>query len=336
MMMNKDPDRISSVLDFLTKKLDNNPDSYEKTKEILGIETMVGERKIMFYNVKCEEFHGKSLLEYIDSENVRLSKQREELIDLSVKIANMNHKNNSEKAMEEIINNYKSGLPSGVGLRYMIDMIKEHYPWPPSKKWFMIFLSFMTCLLGIGLFAFDLKTDIEFSLELFNKTKYLEKPPDFDDFLTTNDLNFSAVKSEHEDCFVAMDSLFKEKYNRKSTDDEDYVLTAWIAIWHCIQPFCFMLIVFLIIIVTKCKGGEIPDEPESPRGKYKWLCLNSVFCCLPNLAYIGSVLPFPGLTNLYRFYLDAKCHIARSHPDFKTRIVKYEKKIRKHEALGKL
>ena len=83
MMMNKDSGRISSVLDFLSKQLDNNPDDYQKTKEILGIETMVGKRTIMFYLVKCEELDDKSLLEYVDSEGVRLSRQREELIDLS-------------------------------------------------------------------------------------------------------------------------------------------------------------------------------------------------------------------------------------------------------------
>ena len=46
---------------------------------------------MMFYNVKCKYLDDKSLLEYIESENVRLSKQREELIDLSVKIADHNH-----------------------------------------------------------------------------------------------------------------------------------------------------------------------------------------------------------------------------------------------------
>ena len=147
------------------------------------------------------------------------------------------------------------------------------------------------------------------------------------------------MESDHKECFVAaMDSLLKEKYNRNSIifDDEDYVLTGWIAIWHCIQPFCFMLIVFLNIIVTKCKGGEIPDEPESQRKKYQWCCLNTVLCCLPNLAYMGSVLPLPGLTNLYRFYLDVRCHTARSQPHFRTKMLRIEEEIRKHEALGKL
>ena len=92
--MNKDPGIISSVLDFFSKKLDKFVDKdifiedyYQKTKEILRIETSTGMGKIMFYNVKGDEFDGKSLLEYIDSQNVRLTRQREELIDLSIKIA---------------------------------------------------------------------------------------------------------------------------------------------------------------------------------------------------------------------------------------------------------
>ena len=71
----------------------------------------------MFFNVKCKVLDRKSLLKYIDSQNVRLSRQREELIDLSVKIADLNHRDDTEKAMAEVINHYKSGLPSGVGLR---------------------------------------------------------------------------------------------------------------------------------------------------------------------------------------------------------------------------
>ena len=136
----KDPNKISSVLDFLSKKFDqfsedkkHSKDDFEKTKETLGIEPIEKENKTMFYLVKCEVFDGSSLLEYIDSHNVRLTRQREELIDVSVKIANLNKGGDDKGAMEEVINHYKSGLPSGKGLRDMIIQIKEHYPWSSSK-----------------------------------------------------------------------------------------------------------------------------------------------------------------------------------------------------------
>ena len=73
-MMNKDPEVISSVLDFFSKKLDKSGDDYQRTKEVLQIERMKGEEKMMFYLVKCKEFDDKSLLEYIDSQNVRREK----------------------------------------------------------------------------------------------------------------------------------------------------------------------------------------------------------------------------------------------------------------------
>ena len=57
----------------------------------------------------------------------------------------------AEKAMDEVINHFKSGLPSGEGLRDMLSQIKERYAWPTSKTIIMILLSLMACLLGIGL-----------------------------------------------------------------------------------------------------------------------------------------------------------------------------------------
>ena len=103
-MMLKDPGIISSVLDFFSKRLnkfednENNEENYKKTKEILGIETTKEEEKMIFYLQPGEEFDGESLLEYIDSQNARLSRQKEDLIELSVKIANLNHRDDSEKA----------------------------------------------------------------------------------------------------------------------------------------------------------------------------------------------------------------------------------------------
>ena len=142
-----------------------------------------------------------TLLEYIDSENVRLSRQREELIDLSVKIANLNHRDDTEKAMEEVINHYKSGLPSGLGLRDMIDMIKERYPWSSSKAIIMIFVSLMTCLFGIGLFVLDLTTDVQFSVYMFNKeNNSSNETEDFDYFLSKYDFNFCSPESLQPAC----------------------------------------------------------------------------------------------------------------------------------------
>ena len=251
-MMNKDPEVISSVLDFFSKKLVD-----KKTKEVLQIERMEGEEKKMFYLVKCEEFDDKSLLEYIDSQNVRLSRQREELIDLSVKIANLNHEDNRVKAMEEVINHYKSGLPSGIGLRDMITQIKEHYPWSSSKMYIKIFLSLVACLMGIAQYIFDVKTDIEFSLELFNKTvetKTVESSGDLRVKFWQSPHPSPACRSVTTECWEEVNTAWKAEKNITTAtvmDIEDTAIAGWFSVWHIIQPFVGVFLVFLSINYKK-------------------------------------------------------------------------------------
>ena len=97
--MNQDPDRISNALNFLTKmleKCENKDKKKERREEEDGERKLLGEifsiysfkrdQDNIFYLVKCPELDGKSLLSYINSQNVRFVRQREELIDLSVKM----------------------------------------------------------------------------------------------------------------------------------------------------------------------------------------------------------------------------------------------------------
>ena len=100
-MMNRDPTRISSLLDFLSKMLDQEED-YQELKDTLGIET----KREVFYLLNCEVLDGFSLLQYIDGQSVQLLKQRQELVDLAVKIAKLNHEGDSDKAMEEVMENF--------------------------------------------------------------------------------------------------------------------------------------------------------------------------------------------------------------------------------------
>ena len=126
--MIKEPGKISNLLNFLSKmsekiKVKENKEESDKIREIFSEMFGMFDQDKIFYLVRCPEFDGKSLLSYINSQNVRLFRQREELIDLSVKIANLKYERDSEEAMDEVINNYKSGLASGVGLRDMINKI---------------------------------------------------------------------------------------------------------------------------------------------------------------------------------------------------------------------
>ena len=305
LMMHREPGRISSALDFLSKKLDKcfykrEEADYKETIKILGIEKFQGGQNVMFYNVECKELDDKSLLKYIESQNVRLSRQKEELIDLSVKIANLNHRFDTKRAMEEVINHYKSGLHSGVGLRDMIAQIKERYPWSSMKKKIMIFNSLVTCLVLIGLYVFDLTTDFTFSLDMFNPN--IEK----------NSVQYSScpiLKNKSifpsctENCWAELvdntDNIKLEFITKV-----DYEVTGWISLYHCIQPFVATMIVFFSMSIYYNKG------------------------C--------TTIPIPALTYIYRFYLDVRCHLARSHTDFRTKIGSIEGEIREHEILGEL
>ena len=188
-----------------------------------------------------------------------------------------------------------------------------------------------------------LYTDVEFSNDMFNRSKPFNASEDFDDFLTKNNFNFlkSVNNKCYAECYADMDFAFNKRYTRNSTivdvKDEEYwqEINGWIALWHCIQPFVATLIVFLSM--KCCKGGKGSAPNQTKYLRYKtWWCFSSVLCCIPTLTYIGSVVPLPGLTHLYRFYLDIRCHHARSKLQFRTKIVKIEDEISEHEALGEL
>ena len=109
---NKDPRKISSVLDFLTKLLDtlDEGDCLETTKEIIGFDEEAGKR---FYLVKCAAYDGLSLLKYIDSKGDLLIREGEELLELAVKIAELKHGGDQDKAMEEVMEHFTL---SGAGI----------------------------------------------------------------------------------------------------------------------------------------------------------------------------------------------------------------------------
>ena len=331
--MDKEPARISLLLHFICNMLDK-AEKYGKseTMDILGVRIINGddERLKMFYLVSSEAFGGISLLQYIESENVRLLRQREELIDLAVKIAELNHGESSLEAMEEVITNFKSGLASGVGLRDMIKMIKERYPWSTTKMIVMTGLHLLTCLLGVGLYVCDIQTDVQFSLKMLSRSSQRE-------------------------------------HRAGDIEPGDYYWAGMFAVWHCLQPIIITLFVFMARRKSFPKFKEnflnIFEKPEDPRffrifeGKdlncfllylpsllllfckllFSLLCLLKLLCC--GLLALGSVIPIPALTLLYRFHLDIKHHRARSAADFRTNkaeMENIEKKIREHEAIGKL
>ena len=244
-----------------------------------GVETEEGSKKKMFYLVKCPVLGGVSLLDYIVSHSGRLNRQKEEMIDLSVKISNHNNPSDKRKAMDEVISSYKSGLPSSVGLRDMISSIKERYPWTKSRRFIMVLVSLVACLLGVGFYVLDVVTDVQFSWEMLHKTNGTQQSdwnqPNMRDLnvsscildLTLDKLglrlssrNISLLRLEeckYTNLYTLTESpkvswlrifQFWENGDRdlgQYMDPEEYRMTGIIALWHCIQPWLITIICFL-------------------------------------------------------------------------------------------
>ena len=88
-LMNKDSDKISLMLDFLSKNCRD-----ERVRSLLG------QGKDLFYQIPCEELKKKSLLQYIDAQGSKMVRQKEELIDLAIKIQKINLEEKLIKKLE--------------------------------------------------------------------------------------------------------------------------------------------------------------------------------------------------------------------------------------------
>ena len=200
----------------------------------------------------------------------------------------------------------------------------------------MILVSLTSCLIGIGVYVFDLATDVQFSLDIskFGEThgnNSLDKSDGFNYFLSRNVFRFSSCTSHSQECWDDLTSAFERRLGERldSSDHEDYTLIGRLAVWHCIQPFLVTFIVFINMNFRKWVS-ELDCRTLSPR------CLHSVFCSLRELTKSVSLLPIPAVTNIRGLFLHVQCHNARSLQDFRRRIVSIEAEITDHETLGKL
>ena len=340
MLMNRDPGMISTVLDFFTKRLEKYenkttsedekedmlksqkvPKVYENFKEKIGIEKKGGGHQNIFYLWPCKELGGESLLKYLDTKTFCFLRQRRELIELSVKIARLNHGQDSKEAMKEVINHYKSCLPSGPGLRDLLNMIKEQYPLSTLKALVKITVSLLVCTMTIGFYVFDIYTDVRFSLKMLNGSE--------DGSFDMHSHNFShiCVPESCQPQQTALDTCLELHYSKSEAEKNlerselraDMIFTGWIAVWHCIQPFFVSFIVFLSMNCS-CSSAPAPEAAYRPsRGAISLL----------------SVLPIPVFTNIYRFYLSVRFNLARSQPDFKKKIGRIEQQIQDHKNPGR-
>ena len=123
-LMNKDSEKISLILDFLAKHC-----------RAERIRSLLGGGKNVFYLIPCKEFENKSLLQYIDAQGIRMVRQKEELIDLAIKIQRINREGkiiNSEinqfkrEIMKFEIYDHGEEIINQLGSQPVADLIKKY------------------------------------------------------------------------------------------------------------------------------------------------------------------------------------------------------------------
>ena len=127
-------------------------------------------------------FHLKSgLLKYIVDQGNPMIEQREQLINVLIKIdkfRNPKDPKNSEYRVKEML---KLGLDTSEGLAEILASVEERYSWSAGKMWTKRFLCILSLLVTVSIHVFDVKTDFVFS---------------FDMLFTKSEINFTKIKQQ--------------------------------------------------------------------------------------------------------------------------------------------
>ena len=98
-----------------------------------------------------------------------MTKEREEVIQLLIKIDNFRYQGAEEKkkSKRRIIEIFRIGMKPSRGLKESIDSVKEKYSWETGKITVSCFLSIISNLIfGWSLFAFDVGSDLNFYVNI--------------------------------------------------------------------------------------------------------------------------------------------------------------------------
>ena len=109
------------------------------------------------------DFDGnKTLLEFLNDQG--LVKEREELVQLLIKIDRFRYTNSEEKMESErrIIKILRAGMKPSKGLKESIESVQEKYPWKYGKIAVKSGASVLMCLLGCSLYVSDIASDFHF------------------------------------------------------------------------------------------------------------------------------------------------------------------------------
>ena len=151
---NKEMFRII-LIDFLNYALKSPKFSSDEFQNQLG----------SGYDLFClkKDFEGnKTLLEFLNDQG--LVKEREELIQLLIKIDQFRYNEADERTGSErrIIKILRAGMKPSRGLKESIESAQEKYSWKTGKVSMKCTISVVMCLLGVALYASDIASDWHF------------------------------------------------------------------------------------------------------------------------------------------------------------------------------
>ena len=192
-----DQDQIISTLKFLQDQFDNRNIEI-KSQELFN---------------KIEHLENKTLIEYIVSKDDSWLRVREELIELLKRIEDRNNSKSSKETLKKLM---KKELMTSPGLVGCLNSINDKYPWTKEKARSEKCTSFLVnIILGWGLWAFDIGTDIVFAESIRNISYH---------------------------------------GNLTRFDEESSLIVYNISIAHIVMPFFVSLVVFLIMVRPDVQG----------------------------------------------------------------------------------
>ena len=145
------------LIDFLNYALKSPKfSSNDFQKQLVGISGL------KLFCLKRDFDGNKTLLEFLYYQG--LVKEREELVQLLIKIDQFRYQGTEERTGSEriIIKILRAGMKPSRGLKEAIDSVQEKYPWKTGKIVVKSAISVVMCLLGLALYASDIASDWHF------------------------------------------------------------------------------------------------------------------------------------------------------------------------------
>ena len=253
---NKETEHIylALAIDFLSFALKSSDINTREFQDFLG------------YGAKlfCLE---SDLIEFILQRG--MIKEREELLQLLIKIDQIRNKTGGGECKKRIIQILRSGMKPSRELKECIDSLGQKFAWTTGKVVLMSTISVLKILkniiLGGFLYGFDIYTDIFFANEMINNfnnygtltTEYEEckmKKAESISFMleACNNLNVSSTTDSFQMCDRAVEDVIKYNCNlQRFFNVNEYETIAIVSYVHVALPFVIMLFVFINLCIKR-------------------------------------------------------------------------------------